>query len=121
MDGLAQILGASSISDVILISLVLGGGGGFLTGQGQAQGWASPWKVVPFVLLLACGTRFLHYALFEGTLLSLTGFLVDLVWIGLCATAAYRMTRAAKMVRQYPWLYERAGLFGWRERSGAAR
>ena len=76
---------------------------------------------IPFVVLLACATRFLHYALFGGSLLSPTGFLIDLVWIGLCATVAYRMTRAAKMVRQYPWLYERAGLFGWRDRRPAAR
>jgi len=115
-----QILG-TSVGDFIFVSLILGGGAGFLTGQGQAQNWASIRKVIPFVVLLACATRFLHFALFGGTLLSPTGFLIDLVWIGLCAVTAYQMTRAAKMVRQYPWLYERAGLFGWRERPPAAR
>jgi branched-chain amino acid transport system ATP-binding protein len=36
-----------------------------------------------------------------------------LVAIGLFA---YRLNRARKMVSQYPWLYERAGLFRWRDR-----
>ena len=27
----------------------------------------------------------------------------------------WRATRAAQMVRQYPWLYARAGPLGWRE------
>jgi len=30
---------------------------------------------------------------------------------------AYRLTQAHKMVAQYPWLYERAGLFAWREKA----
>jgi hypothetical protein len=30
------------------------------------------------------------------------------------------MTQARKMVKQYPWLYERSGLFSWRERSVVA-
>jgi len=28
---------------------------------------------------------------------------------------AYRVIRAHKMVTQYPWLYQRAGLFSWRK------
>ena len=28
---------------------------------------------------------------------------------------AWRATRAHQMVRQYPWLYVRSGLLGWRE------
>ena len=115
-----QILG-TTVGDFIFISLILGGGAGLLTGQGQAQGWAPMRKIIPFVVLIACATRFLHFALFSGTLLSPTGFVIDLVWIGLCTTSAFRATRAAKMVRQYPWMYERAGLFGWRDRSSATR
>jgi putative effector of murein hydrolase len=33
----------------------------------------------------------------------------------LIALAAHRLTRARKMVNQYPWLYERTGPFGWRD------
>ena len=31
----------------------------------------------------------------------------------LIGTFAFRLTRARRMVRQYPWLYERTGLFTW--------
>jgi hypothetical protein len=36
--------------------------------------------------------------------------------LGAILLAAYYLTRARKMVQQYPWLYERRGPFGWRER-----
>jgi branched-chain amino acid transport system ATP-binding protein len=36
------------------------------------------------------------------------------------ALAAYRMAQARKMIQQYPWLYARAGLFSWREKTPAA-
>ena len=29
-----------------------------------------------------------------------------------------RITQARKMVTQYPWIYERNGLFGWRLKAG---
>ena len=35
------------------------------------------------------------------------------ILIGL-ALLAYRLTLVHKMVSQYPWLYERAGLFSWK-------
>jgi branched-chain amino acid transport system ATP-binding protein len=31
---------------------------------------------------------------------------------------AYRITQASKMVSQYPWIYERNGLFGWKPKAG---
>jgi hypothetical protein len=34
---------------------------------------------------------------------------------------AFRLTRVRRMVSQYPWIYERDGLLGWRERSGGER
>ncbi|WP_409017938.1 DUF6867 family protein [Azospirillum sp. BE72] len=33
---------------------------------------------------------------------------------------AHRIAIARRMVNQYPWLYETAGPFGWRERTGMA-
>ena len=42
------------------------------------------------------------------------------VLIGMGA-AAYRLTQARKMVTQYPWLYEPAGPFAWRERPASRR
>jgi hypothetical protein len=70
------------------------------------------------MLLLACAVRFFHFALFEGTLLSLHYYVVDaLVLIGI-SLLGYRLTRVRQMVTQYRWLYERSGPFFWREKKG---
>ena len=66
------------------------------------------------MLLLALADRFLHYALFEAPLTSFSGFLVAAAVLGLITSGAFFYTRAGKMVRQYPWLYERNGPLGWR-------
>jgi hypothetical protein len=111
-----QILG-TTLGDFVFITLVLGGGAAWMTGQSTAIAWNPAVKLAPFALMIAAACRFLHYALFDGDLLSF-GFVFDLAWVYLVAWVAYAATRAARMVRQYPWLYERAGLFGWRTRDG---
>jgi len=101
------------------LTLVLFGGAAFLTGQALASGWQQAWKAVPYALLLGVGDRFLTYAMFEGELLTLSGYLIhSAVLLAICLLA-YRLTKARKMVSQYPWLYERDGLFGWRQRRHA--
>lgn len=98
------------------LTFVLFGGAAFLTGQAIANGWNKAWRAVPYCLLLGCGERFLTYALFNGKLLHLTSYLIHTtILLAICLTA-YSLTKARKMVTQYPWLYERAGPFGWRER-----
>lgn len=98
------------------LTVILFGFAAFMTGQALAQTWRPLWQAVPYTLLLALGARFLTYALFEGKLLHLTGYFIDWVVLLAICLAAYRMTRARLMVTQYPWLYERSGVFGWRER-----
>ncbi|WP_207457791.1 DUF6867 family protein [Azospirillum sp. SYSU D00513] len=114
MDGL---LGAS-LPVFIGLTLVVFGGGAFLTGQTLAQGWKPQWMVLLYAILLGVGDRFLVFALFGGDLLSVYGFLVHTAVLGVIALAAYRMSLARRMVRQYPWLYERSGPFGWRSIKG---
>jgi hypothetical protein len=98
------------------VSVLLFGFGAFMTGQALAQTWRPMAQVVPYSVLMALGARFFIFALFEGTLLSLPGFLASwAVLLAICA-AAYRATKARRMVVQYPWLYERAGVFTWREK-----
>ena len=41
--------------------------------------------------------------------------LLALMIVGITAVA-FRLTLARKVPLQYPWLYERRGLFGWREK-----
>jgi hypothetical protein len=110
-----QLLGTSW--DVYLgLTIVLAGGIAFMMGQAIARSWLRAWQVVAYSLLLAVATRFFIYALFEGRMLLLSGYLIDAVVLMAMGLLAYRLTRVKMMVTQYPWLYERAGLLAYRER-----
>ncbi len=89
----------------------------FLTGQAVASKWLPALTLLPAALGLALGARFLTFAVFEGALLSLTGTIIQFLYLWAIAFVAWRVTLAYKMVHQYPWLYERAGLFGWRAKA----
>jgi hypothetical protein len=101
------------------VTIVLFGGAAFLMGQALAETWRPYRQVLLYCLLLGLGDRFVTYALFQGELLSLSGYVIDTLVLMLIASLAYRLTRARKMVSQYPWLYERAGLFTWRDKNAA--
>ena len=81
---------------------------------------ASTWGNLPQLVLYMCGlglaVRFLHYALFHGTLLTLHYYLVDTAVLIVIGLVAFRYTRATQMTTQYRWLYERTGPLSWRER-----
>jgi len=115
-----QIIG-SSLPVFIGVTCILAGAAAWLTGQAIAATWRPAWHVVLYAFLLGLADRFIVFALFEGELLSLVGYVVDSLVLLAVATTAYRLTLVAQMVRQYPWLYERAGAFGWRERTAAER
>jgi hypothetical protein len=101
-----------------LFTVVIMGGAGYLTGQAVASTWRPAWQAVLYSLLLGVADRFLVFALFGGTLLSVRGYLVDTAAILILCFAGYRLTRVRRMVSQYPWLYERDGAFRWRKRGG---
>lgn len=111
-----DVLGAS-LPVFFWVTIVLFGGAAFMMGQAIAGTWRPAWQVVVYGALLTLGDRFLIYALFQGGLLSISGYLVHAVVLVAIGLVAYQLTRAHKMVVQYPWLYERAGLFNWRERA----
>ena len=99
------------------LTCVLAGGAAWMTGQALAAHWLPRWQGLLYAVLLAAGNRFLVYALFDGPLLDLAGFLVACVVLAAVCMASYQLTRAWRMVAQYPWLYEAAGPFSWRARS----
>lgn len=103
-----------NIVDFLLVSCFLGGGAAFLTGRAVALTWKPIVYLLVYLLLLACGVRFIHYALFEGTLLSPHYFLVDAVILLAFGWLGFRMTRARQMAGQYSWLYKSAGPLSWR-------
>ena len=108
-----SILG-TSIGVFLGVTVLLMGFTAFMTGQGLANTWKPMWHPVVYSVLLGFADRFLTFALFDGELLSLSGYLVDTAVLIVIALFAYRISQARKMVNQYPWLYQRAGLFGWR-------
>ena len=97
----------------VLITLLLGGAGGWAAGRAMAQTWRPMPMIALYMLFLTAGVRFLHYALYGETLLSLQFFLVAYVWTMIVAGFGYRAMRASQMATQYSWAYDRAGL-NWR-------
>jgi hypothetical protein len=105
----------------VFFTLILGGAGAYASGQAVARAWAPTWHVAAAAVGLSFFVRFLHYALFEGTLLSLQYWLVDLAVLLIAAFIGWRRTRVLQMTRQYPWLYEPAGPFAWREKQARSQ
>lgn len=106
-----------SLGDFLLVTVFLGGGASFMTGRAVAQTWRTPLQLVVYIVGLAAAVRFIHYALFGGTLLSLQYFIVDLIILLIIGGFAFRVVKVAQMVAQYAWLYERQSLFSWRNRA----
>lgn len=103
----------------LLVTVVLGGWAAWMTGRAIALAWRPLWQVLLWSLPLALAVRFIHFALFQGTLLSLQFYLVDLVVVAAVAALGYRYVRTRQMTRQYSWLYERTGPLSWREKAQA--
>ena len=98
------------------LTVGLFGGCAFLAGHGLASAWRPIGLVFLYSALLGLGDRFLVYGLFQGELLLLSGYVIDTMTLTSICLIAYRATQARRMVSQYPWLYERLGPFGWREK-----
>lgn len=103
----------------VFLTVILGGGAAFMSGRNIAQAWKSRGLLTLYCLLLACAVRFLHYALFEGVLLSTKGFAIDLFVMLAAGFLGYRLMRVTQMVTQYRWLYKRSAVFWWESRTGA--
>lgn len=113
-----QVLG-NSFAVFIGMTLVLAGGASWLMGQALAATWRPLWQLFVYAALLGLADRFMIFALFEGELLSIGGYLIDTVVLISLALVAFRLNRVRRMVTQYPWLYEQTGPFGWRRKAGA--
>ncbi|HEY4163668.1 MAG TPA: hypothetical protein VGM59_11440 [Dongiaceae bacterium] len=109
-----------NVWELVGVTGILFGLASFLMGQAIAETWRPLWQNIVYGLLLALGNRFIDCALFGEDWLSLGHYLIDAVVIIAISVFAYRVTLARKMVVQYPWLYERAGLLSWRDRSAGA-
>src|SRR5690606_20763161 len=99
--------------EFLFVTVALAGGAAYLTGRSVARSWLTDVNLVIYMLLLAAATRFIHFALFSGTLLSPYYYVVDLIVLLALAFLGKRITRAGQMGRQYGFIYARTGLLSW--------
>src|SRR5262245_8159029 len=109
-----------SFLQIVMVTGIIGGGAAWLAGGAIARTWRAISHVVAYMLLLGAGVRFVHFALFEGSLLSLASYICDTAYLMLAGTLAWQITRTNQMVRQYVWLYKRTSPLSWGPRNQAA-
>jgi hypothetical protein len=100
----------------VLVSVILGGGAAWLAGRAVAMTWRPWWQVVFYSLVLGGAVRFIHFALFDGTLLSPHYYAVDSTICLASGFLGFRTARASQMVGQYPWINAAHGPLGWRRK-----
>jgi hypothetical protein len=104
----------------LLVTIFLGGGAAWLSGRAIAGTWRPWWHVPLYMLILGAAVRFIHLALFDGTLLSPHYYAVDTLFCLLFGFLGFRLTRARQMATQYSWINQRHGPFGWVRRAAPA-
>ena len=110
------LLWDNSFSAFVLLTICIGGGAAWMTGRGIALSWRPNYQIYVYMLLLTAAARFLHFALFEGQLLSIYYYLVNFVILTGFCWVGHRFTRTNQMVRQYHWLYEKTSPLSWKNR-----
>ena len=106
----------NSLGVFLLVTVVLGGGAAALAGRAVALTWRPWWQVVVYMLMLGAAVRFIHFALFEGTLRSIHYYAVDTLVCMAFGFAGFQAARARRMVAQYPWINEPDGPLRWRRK-----
>jgi hypothetical protein len=118
---------------LVVLTIIMFGGGGFMMGQALADTWRPWWQILPYSALLALGNNFLGFALFDGAFFidslfskgakplseAILEYVIDFGVILAFACLGFRLTQVRKMPAQYPWLYERVGPFSWRAKNTA--
>jgi hypothetical protein len=113
---LALFYEEGSLGIFVLVSIVLGGGAAWLAGRAIAATWRTRWQGVAYMLILGAAVRFIHFALFGGTLLSLHYYAVDAAICMAFGFAGFQAARATQMTSQYRWINAPNGPFRWRRR-----
>jgi O-antigen/teichoic acid export membrane protein len=127
MAGFKSMIVEKSYVAFFIITVVLGGGAAFFSGQALARSWKPMLKLMIYMMLLGFAVRFLHWGVFldatyqswrdmQGTLMSVQYYVVDTLVLMISAAFAYRLERTRQMTTQYHWLYERTSLLTWRNK-----
>ena len=107
----------ASIWQFFFITFILGGWAAWMTGRACAKTWRSYGALFFSLLALGIAVRFIHHALFEGTMFSLQYYAVDTVILMILGFLGYRYTRTNQMVHQYGWLYQKASPLSWKAKT----
>jgi hypothetical protein len=105
-----------SLGIFLLVTVVLGGGAAVLAGRAVAVTWRPWWQVVVYMLMLGAAVRFIHFALFGGTLVSLHYYAVDAAVCMAFGFLGFQAARTTRMIAQYPWINEAGGPLRWRRK-----
>ena len=87
--------------EFFVVTICLAGGAAWMTGRAMANVWGSNAMLVFYMVILAAATRFIHFALFDGSLLAGYYFVIDLIVILAFAFSGKAYTRARQMQSQY--------------------
>jgi hypothetical protein len=100
----------------VILTVIMGGAAAWQTGRATAQTWRDMTAMIPYCLMLGCAIRFMHFAVFSGTLLSLHYFLVDAAVAAIAMVLGFRWQRSEQMATQYSWLFDRRFPLGWADK-----
>ncbi|KNY16935.1 membrane protein [Shinella sp. SUS2] len=88
----------------LFITVIMGGWTAWRTGKSVVENWQNYAMLVIYVLLLAAAIRFVHHALFHGSMLTFQYYVVDTVVLLLFALLRNRYCRTRQMTNKYYWL-----------------
>jgi hypothetical protein len=107
----------ASIWQFILVTCVLGGWAAWMTGRACAQTWRPRLTLFFYLLGLGIGVRFIHHALFEGSMFSPYYYVVDTIVLMIIGFIGYQYTRTVQMTTQYHWLYDKVSPLSWKQKA----
>ncbi len=103
-----------SVWQFFFVTCLLGGWAAWMTGRACAQTWRPVVALFFYILGLGIAVRFIHHALFDGTMFSPQYYIVDTIVLLALGFLGFRYTRTRQMVMQYSWLYEKVSPLSWR-------
>jgi hypothetical protein len=107
----------ANVWQFLFITFILGGWAAWMTGRACAKTWRPTRTLFLYLLLLGVAVRFIHHALFEGTMFSPQYYLVDTAILMILGFVGFRYTRTNQMVQQYGWIYEKQNPLAWRAKA----
>ena len=81
----------ASVWQFLFVTCLLGGWAAWMTGRACAQTWRPYPSLVLFLLVLGIGVRFIHHALFWGTMFTLQYYVVDTIVLLILGTLGYQL------------------------------